>query len=558
MHPKFTRSFPALARCLMLAAILCNTARGQVIDIIGNLPLGEYTNYISSQSYYDWGNEPCVSVNPLNSNQLVVSSFGYSSWLFGTAAQLWCSTNGGVNWDIRFPVPTPISGDDYFVDDQTYAFDSSGVLHSAMMALSADGSTDYIYHGSTTNVNNSSAWVWNSSPLDIISPDQPWLALGGNRLVIAYEEFGVPVGIEQRVAISTNNGATFPSVLDIAVGSEGGADNSTGGSPVNYINPGLRAAVDKLGDVFVIFGMPSNGISGVPLMNYRLNRFSTGPGWDFTGSTHDAIGGLAITNGLSRQGDNRAFWFASGQNALLGNITSIAVNTNGSKIYVVYGLSGNSGIGRLYLQKFQPSGANLVPIGGPLGFSTTNFNAALPSVAVTDEGVVGIMFDEFDGTNLHIHFAASFDDGQSIATNIDLYNFRTNGMVLGRGTSGHNRLYGDYQVLRALGGAFYGTFAARGNVNAGGITTTNFIDPFFFSFSESKLLARPALTQVAKPAGLFNFTLNGQPGVTYVVQSSSNLVSWVPNATNTAQTATRSISISTTGAQNNYRAVAVP
>jgi len=128
----------------------------------------------------------------------------------------------------------------------------------------------------------------------------------------------------------------------------------------------------------------------------------------------------------------------------------------------------------LYLQKLQTSGTNLIKTGGALTLSSTNFSAALPSVAVADNGVVGVLFDEYDGTNFHVHLALSYDEGSCIATNQEVYSFATNGMVVGYGIANHNRLLGDFGRMLANGNTLYGAFAARGNVSAGGLTTTNF------------------------------------------------------------------------------------
>ncbi len=556
MHQKLIRCYYACVLWIFGTITLsASAAAPQVTDILGNLSASDFSTYIAPQTYRDWGNEPCIAVNPLDPRQIVVSSFGYGSWVSSQTAQLWYSTNAGVSWNIRFAVPDPITNSTstpFFVDDQSSAYDSSGVLHCGMMGIDKNG-TDHVFHGTTTNINSAGAWTWTTGQLgSTSSPDQPWIALGGGRVAVAYDDFAALNGVEQRVSLSTNNGATFPPGLDLPVGSPGGAPNSSGGLPPNFINPGLRVTMDNLGDAFVIFGMATNGTAGVPLMNYRLNRYSGGPGWDFTSATADGIGGISITNGLSRQGTTNIFWFGNGLNALLGNITAIAVNTNGSRIYVVYGLSGASGIGRLFLQRFQPSGTNLVAGGAALALSSTNFSAALPAVAVAENGTVAIMYHEYDGTNFLIHLALSSDLGQSIRTNLTLYSFRTNGMVFSYGTSNHDRLLGDYDYLRAQSNVFYAAFPARGNTAAGGIVTTNFIDPFFFSMSAFQ---QPILSQPMRTGGQFQLTLTGETNVTYIVQSSTNLQTWTPVLTNTAATSIRLLSISATNSQSYYRAV---
>jgi hypothetical protein len=503
------------------------SAFGAVIDVLGNLSNSDYSTYIAPQSYRDWGNEPSVAVNPLDPRQIVVSSFGFGSWVPNSEAQLWYSTNGGANWSIEFAVPTMYPGYGYFVDDQVYAFDAAGMLHGAVLAY--DGADDYLWHGVTTDVTRASAWQWDSAPLSGPDVDQPWIALSSNAVAIGYENFNPSYTFsEQRVAISTDNGQTFPAALDQAVASPGRVNTGS-------VNPGLRVAADALGDFFILCGVRTNSDAfGVPLINYRLNRYSGGPGWDFTTATADTIGGLTITNGPPRQGNNRNYSFG-GINLLLGNITALAVNTNGSLVYVVYGISEADGTGRLYLQTLQSNGATLVTAGTPLGLSAAGFAAALPAVAVAANGAVAILYDQYDGTNFQVHFAMSRDQGASIAADAELYRFNTNGMVLGYGTtSSHNRLLGDYDRLLACGNTFYATFAGRGNVVTGAVNTTNLIVPFFFSF-DAAVAPPSALAITQSSPGTVRIDFAGTAGATYFVQANTNAASasnWETVSTN--------------------------
>jgi len=187
------------------------------------------------------------------------------------------------------------------------------------------------------------------------------------------------------------------------------------------------------------------------------------------------------------------------------------------------------------LQGFQASRSSLAQSGGPLPLSSANFSAALPSVAVANNGVVGVLFDEFDGTNFHVRLALSLDGGSSVATNMDLYSFATNGMVLGYGTtSSHNRLLGDYGYLTACGSILYGAFAGRGNVSAGAINTTNFIVPFFFSLDASAW--QPWIIGITRPSdNSVRLDFAGVPNTTYFLQATSNLsppVVWQTVSTN--------------------------
>ena len=76
---------------------------------------------------------------------------------------------------------------------------------------------------------------------------------------------------------------------------------------------------------------------------------------------------------------------------------------------------------------------------------------------------------------------------------------------------------------------------------------------FFRAVVGSPSSLRPVLTEPSYAAGQFQFTLIGQPNVTYVILSSSNLQGWIPVATNTSASATRQISINSPASQGFFR-----
>ena len=79
-----------------------------------------------------------------------------------------------------------------------------------------------------------------------------------------------------------------------------------------------------------------------------------------------------------------------------------------------------------------------------------------------------------------VHFAQSTDAGLTWVDD-EIYNFSTVGFTLNTPAfPDSQRLLGDYLYLKAFGKTFYATFPATGNVNAGGINTTDKIVPFFY------------------------------------------------------------------------------
>jgi hypothetical protein len=109
-------------------------------------------------------------------------------------------------------------------------------------------------------------------------------------------------------------------------------------------------------------------------------------------------------------------------------------------------------------------------------------------------------------------------------------------MVLGFGTTNHDRLLGDYGRMVANSNTLYGTFAGRGNVSAGGIITTNYIVPFFFSADAA--IAQPAIVRTVRISNTsLELDFTGTPRAIYYVQAAANLRSpanWQTISTNVA------------------------
>ncbi len=471
------------------------------IDVIGHLPASEYNQFVANvlnvegDPFKDWGNEPSIAVNPLDPNKIVISTFSYGTWISQqpapTQAAVWYSTNGGTDWGIRFPIldQTPVPGQ-RVPDDQTFAYDSNGVLHGAFLSFVIGGDVNNIFHGTTTDPNAdgingrpAAAWQWSSNPVNLYpksinQADQPWLALGNGRAYVgygSYDDNGNGNGnVQMRVSASADNGATFTTDNNIL-------SNNNGGFPL-ATNGGLRLATDRAGNVYSIYGagdMPFPKHGEATDVHYRLNMSSDGgQTWKYTNLGGKA-GGLVIDDGLSLQLGSSF----GGVNRLTGNITAIAADPTGAHVYAVYGKKDATGTDRLFLAEFHPDGSgNLVERASPLPFSVTGERSALPSIAVTDNGTIAVQYDTFTDADgeFHVHFATSTDQGLTF-TDQSLYDFTATGIPFG--TRDGNRLLGDYQNLTAVGNTVFGAFAGRGDVQiqGQGIDTTDKIVPFFYS-----------------------------------------------------------------------------
>jgi len=449
------------------------------VDIVGHLSLTDFTNNnYGGRPYKDWGNEPFVAVNPLNTNEIFVSSFSYSTNSTSSGANVFRSTNGGTSWSSLFTVPAPANGVT-IPNDWNFAYNSAGVLHGTIL-----GSTGNIYQGATANPTSLAAWSYTgggstintiNNPLSAGRADQPWIALQGNNVFVAYDDFHSNTG--ERVAVSTNNGTSF--IRDNPINN---------GAQANTVNPGTRIATDDAGNVYSIFGVGSaTATAGVHNVTYYLNRSRDGGvTWDFNGSS--AVGGIVIDSGVSTQLCNMPActqasnnWFAN-VNDLRGNITAIAPDSTGAHVYVLIGKRDANGVDRVYLVSYVASGTNLVQT-HEIVVSPAGQRAALPAITVKDDGTVVLMYETFNTQDgkVHVHVASSDDFGTTISSDIEEYSFTPLTLQQATGSTTTNREFGDYIFLTSVGDTFYGVFAGLGNVDAGGIDTTGLIDPFFFS-----------------------------------------------------------------------------
>jgi len=467
--------FAFAASLLFAPAAVAGLIVNAPIDVVGHLPLATFTgNNFATQSYKDWGNEPFVAVNPTNTNDIVVSSFAFLTPT-NPNASIFHSTDGGANWTLQFSVPPP-SPSVGVPRDWNFTYNSSGVLHGTIL-----GSDGNIYQGATANPNSVAAWAYTGGGTRINTAsvgfsDQPWLALNGNNVFVAYDAFQAGfVNPAERVAVSTNSGITFP--LDNQI---------SNGAQSNSVNPGTRIKTDSAGNVYSIFGVgTTTATPGVHNVTYYLNRSRDGGAtWDFIGSS--VVGGIVIDSGVSTQLCNSCTqasnnWFAN-VNDLRGNITAIAPDSTGAHVYVLIGKQDANGVDRIYLVSYVPSGTNLVQT-HEIVVSPAGQRAALPAITAKADGTVVLMYETFNSQDgkVHVHVASSDDFGATISSDTDEYSFTPLTLQQATGSTDTNREFGDFLFLTSVGDTFYGVFPGLGNVNAGGINTTGLIDPFFFS-----------------------------------------------------------------------------
>ncbi len=445
--------------------------------------------------------ETSIAINPANPNEIVISAFS-SSW--GATAAIWHSTDGGQTWTKRFTIPVPpgVAGTAGCPCDQAFDYGRNNVLYGTFLTFSPTN----VYTGSTTNPADPASWSWwlvggvaqrtNSVATSINNADQPWLlrnrgiGSGANEDVyVAYDDFGTnPVNM--RVSASVNLvPPQFPVGSDKLVGSAAGA-----------INPGHRLAQDPKNGW--IYSLHQNCITNCATLaanpktiQYLLNRsVDEGGNWALNGNP----GGIVVATADSTQPQPKF----GGVNALLGGVLHAAVDPATGDLYYVYGNRDAAGNNGLAIRRVFDNGSGGVTIGPENFVVNGTVQAALPSVAVADQGMVGVFYYTFNGIvagfpQFSTFLAVSTDQGATFNTQL-LATFLSPANDNG---DGRQRVFGDYVQMKAVGSCFYGSFT--GNGAAFGRSTAN-NDPIFFQACAAAPPPPPAVCGGKAKLGDFN------------------------------------------------------
>jgi hypothetical protein len=418
--------------------------------------------------------ETSIAINSRNRREIVITAFS-GSW--GATAPIWQSTDGGTTWTKQFTVPVPpgVPSAIGCPCDQTVDF-------ALKMRLSGVFLTNTnIYSGTTDDPGSAANWLWfvvggvtQTTNLTGTSPDQPWLLVNRDptfrsrdNIYVAYDDFnGAP---DMRVAVSLGSASIMPPTFQ---------RDQLSGFSTGFINPGHRLATDeRRGFVYSLFQRRiAPGSGGSQNIDYMLNRSTDG---GVTWGLNGVPTGIVVANADSTQPTPK---FGT-VNALLGGVLHGAVDPNSGDLYYVYGnRDPSTGSNRLAIRRIING-----RVVGPEHFVTAQVGlvqAAIPSVAVAQNGAVGVFFYTFDGFSsagfpiFSAHLSLSNDRGITFSDRV-LETFLSVGQDNG---NSRQRVLGDYMQMKAVGNTFYGAFTGNG-VPFGRPFANN--DPIFFKVSLS-------------------------------------------------------------------------
>jgi len=427
------------------------------------------------------GSEPSVALNPANLMQIVVTGFS-GNWAGGGNAPLWFSTNGGMTWT-KFASITPPP--DRVVSpqcpcDQTVDYGRDGVVFGTFLNVNPVSKHLNVFSGDSTDPTTPAGWQWKVLPntkdartnrAHPFFADQPWLLVNRDPIIAAQDDVYVgydnfnPLGLTSQIAVSKGLEPPFFAT-----------DKSAGAYVPLATNPGLRLASDPRNGTMYALYERSTGSGGFKTVAYMLNRsIDGGKTWGLNGSAS----GIAVETANSFQAPGFKFGTV---NALLGGIDHVAVDPTTGDVYVVYGKHRpGPGSNQIFIRRLVANGGGGLTV-MPATVVTTAVSAALPSVAVTSDGTVGVLYDTFDGFDVNgfptfsAHLATSANKGTTFADQV-LESFSSPAKS---SADPRQRVLGDYQQLKATGRLFYGVFAGnRVPFNGGG--GTSIIDPVYFA-----------------------------------------------------------------------------
>lgn len=448
-------------------------------------------------------------------------------WTSASGAPFWHTADGGEHWTREsIPAPFGVKGVIDCPCDQTIDYGGDGRLYGAFLlsrALRKQRQTGGDDRESRENVVTGSGvfapaaphaltWSWQENPAQAApatltndkhpdSADQPWLVVHGTdpgtnsaSVYVAYDDFGNDPKPTVRVAINESYACLpgEPCPPSFAWDTEAGKVEGAG------INTGLRLSRGPANHpLYAVYEQLTKKTEKVV---YKLNRLdSAGPTWGLSGDTK----GVLVDQVDSAQGDGYRF---GGVNALFGGVDDVAVAPDGS-VYVVYGKEYDEN-NQLFIRRFHSTSAGFrrdeaLPVCDEVKGSghPTCAAAALPSIAVTSDGVIGVLYTVLDGfvknnklvgsatggalPVFSAHLARSTDQGRTFSDTV-LEQF---GSPIARNADGKQRVLGDYQQLKTHGELFYGVFAGnRVQFTGAGHTPSRFngrgtsaIDPIYFS-----------------------------------------------------------------------------
>jgi hypothetical protein len=441
--------------------------------------------------------EPNIAVNPQNMREIVGTAFTASP-VGGTFAPIYVTTDGGMTWSLRNVVP---GNGSFGTGDITVGFSSTdGVLYAGTL----NGSTGRLNILRTTSFTS-------MTPMDVLvdraSEDQPWVIAGTvvvsgtprDRVFVGNNNFGQPAGQTATVDVSQSARTAAAPAGFAARRIERRTTSGQDGPPI-------RLALHPDGTVYAAFHRwvtRSGSDVDLDIVMCRDDAWGAGtnPFDDLIDAGDGLVGQRVATGRFIR------FNAVMGQERLGADLAVAVDPNNSSSVWVAWcdRVGGATGTDwtihlRHSTDRGQTWSADL----------RTVTNAKNPSVAVSDRGVVGFLFQAFTGTRWVTQFETTADAFATAPAATVLHTAPS--------TTPARQFFpyiGDYVRVLSVGADFYGVFSANNTPdaanfpnsvvyqrNADWVTRTLLdvdnttvvdpsIDPFFFHWTDDPSVIGP-------------------------------------------------------------------
>lgn len=396
--------------------------------------------------------EPTISVDPNDFSRLAGSAFTWDNLteapMVTATAPIYVSKNSGDTWSLAFVIPSKI-GSGFPTGDITLSF-------SATLSGAPNDKTSWLYGGTLTSAAA-------GRPMTVLRGQDPFSST-------VFSTLDTRTGnVDQPHTLAFTSGAAQDKLY---VGFNNGWNcvNPTGRTSDFDVSQDAAITSPSLAlDVIDTRNTPcQDGFAQIP----AANRDGTVYGafiHDWSGSprlvvVRDDNWGANATpfSALKEPSDNVAGRFVSniltlpsgqmGMNRLGASNISLAVDPHDSdRVYVAWGDSGGTNSETIHVRRSVNRGADWSDD------LLTVTNALNPEIAITDEGTVGVLYQQVVANNWETHFVRTKDGDGKV--------FDSPGVLLAKTSATsptpHYQPYiGDYASLVKAGRNFVGMFSA--------------------------------------------------------------------------------------------------
>jgi hypothetical protein len=390
--------------------------------------------------------EPFLAIQPANPQVMVASAFTPNPISATGNAPVYVSQDGGNTWVLNAIAPVQ-----RMTCDITHAMAAGenhprGDLHAGTLACT---SAITLGESETTDVSSSTRMNVQSTRSNV---DQPFVRAmflsNSDHIYVGVNDFNQARGHTATVDVSADGGATYKSI-SIEARDTMGQDG-----------PSVRPAVAADNTVYAaFFGWRKfdgkTATSDVVVVRDETGATGANP-FQALKDPADNLSGRLVVKGVSIPWSNSP---ALGQERI-GSTLSIAVDPNNSStVYVGWADHGDKGdIYTLHVRRSTDRGATWSASDLP---NTTIRNATNIALAVANNGVVGLLFQQFTGSRWITHLVQSHNGLAtiqdtilaSVPANVPPEQFLP--------------YLGDYDYLLSVGNEFRGVFCANNTPDLG-------------------------------------------------------------------------------------------